>query len=110
LEAGAVGIFHEQYGEDIAVCVILKSGACCVEQGLDCCSDFSSCPMEKSEKTCSVSLEIYKFCEKKLGEYKSPIFIRSVKDLPRGPSGKLQRRKLKRFFQKPEENISGAIT
>jgi len=110
LEAGAVGIFHEQYGEDIAVCVILKSGACCVEQGLDCCSDFSSCPMEKTEQICSVSLEIHKFCEKKLGEYKSPVFIKSVKDLPRGPSGKLQRRKLKRFFQKPEENISGPIT
>ncbi|MEE8160522.1 MAG: hypothetical protein V3T61_02680, partial [Acidobacteriota bacterium] len=40
-------------------------------------------------------------CKQELGRHKSPAIIRSVKGLPRGPSGKLQRLKLRSFFQEP---------
>ncbi|MEE8161152.1 MAG: AMP-binding protein [Acidobacteriota bacterium] len=101
LEAAAVGISHQQYGEEVAACLILKSGACCIERGLDLYSHLSSCPMEEAERTCALALEIHEFCEQELGQHKSPAVIRSVKGLPRGPSGKLQRLKLRSFFQEP---------
>jgi long-chain acyl-CoA synthetase len=34
------------------------------------------------------------FCVKQLGAYKTPKLIRFVTELPRGPSGKVQRLKL----------------
>jgi len=34
------------------------------------------------------------FCEEHLGRYKTPRLIRFVAELPRGPSGKVQRLKL----------------
>ncbi len=101
LEAAAVGISHPQYGEEVAACLILKSGACCIERGLDLYSHLSSCPMEEAERTCALALEIHEFCKQELGRHKSPAIIRSVKGLPRGPSGKLQRLKLRSFFQEP---------
>ncbi len=102
LEAGAVGIFDEHYGEDIAACIILKSGACCIERGLDPHSRLPSCPFKDAETSCPVALEIHEFCGQDLGRYKSPAIIRAVDVLPRGPSGKLQRLRLKRLFQAPE--------
>ena len=103
LEAAAVGISHPQYGEEVAACVILKKGACCIEQGLDLYSHFSSCPMGQAKRTCTVALEIHEFCEQELDRHKSPAIIRSVKRLPRGPSGKLQRLELRSLFQEPED-------
>ena len=38
--------------------------------------------------------ELRGFCEQQLGRYKTPKAFRFVADLPRGPSGKVQRRKL----------------
>jgi long-chain acyl-CoA synthetase len=71
LEAAAVGMPHETYGEDIMCCVILKPGAEATEE------------------------ELRIHCQEQLGEFKTPRVIRLMDDLPKGPSGKLQRLKLR---------------
>lgn len=71
LEAAAVGMPDETYGEDIMCCVILKQGAQVTED------------------------ELRTYCLERLGDFKSPKVIRMMDDLPKGPSGKLQRLKLR---------------
>lgn len=70
LEAAAVGIPDERYGQEILACVILKPGARCTED------------------------ELREFCHRELGPYKTPRTFRFVTELPKGPSGKVQRLKL----------------
>ncbi len=70
LEAAAVGIPDQHYGQEIMACVVLKPGAHC---SLD---------------------ELYAYSLQELGKYKTPKLIRLVDDLPKGPSGKVQRLKL----------------
>ncbi len=70
LDAAAVGIPDRHYGQDIMVCVVLRDGYAADEALLR------------------------EFCTAQLGRYKTPKLIRFVKDLPRGPSGKVQRLKL----------------
>jgi acyl-coenzyme A synthetase/AMP-(fatty) acid ligase len=38
--------------------------------------------------------ELRAFCRKELGAYKTPKIFRFLEELPKGPSGKVQRRKL----------------
>ena len=70
LDAAAVGIPDRHYGQEIMVCVVLRPGSACTED------------------------ELRKFCTTALGTYKTPRIIRFVSELPRGPSGKVQRLKL----------------
>lgn len=70
LEAAAVGIPDPHYGQEIMACVILKSGCACLEA------------------------ELREFALAELGKYKTPKVLLFVDDLPRGPSGKVQRLKL----------------
>jgi acyl-CoA synthetase (AMP-forming)/AMP-acid ligase II len=70
LEAAAVGIPDRHYGQDIMVCVVLREGVPCTEDDLRA------------------------HCTATLGRYKTPKVIRFVGELPRGPSGKVQRLKL----------------
>ena len=70
LEAAAVGIPDKHYGEDILACVALKPGKSCTES------------------------ELLSFCQTHLGRFKSPKAIRFIPELPKGPSGKIQRLKL----------------
>ena len=70
LDAAAVGIPDPHYGQDILACVVLRPGAACSEDDLRA------------------------FCVEHLGRYKTPKLLRFVDDLPRGPSGKVQRLKL----------------
>lgn len=70
LEAAAVGIPDSHYGQEIMACVILKPGCLCLEE------------------------ELRTFALAELGKYKTPKVLRFVEDLPRGPSGKVQRLKL----------------
>ena len=70
LEAAAVGIPDEHYGQEIMACVVLKPGA---KSSVD---------------------ELRAFCMHELGTYKTPKLIRIVAALPKGPSGKVQRLKL----------------
>jgi len=70
LEAAAVGIPDRDYGQDILACVVLKPGRICTED------------------------DLHAHCRRELGRYKSPRTIRIVAELPKGPSGKIQRLKL----------------
>lgn len=70
LEAAAVGIPDPDYGQEILACVVLKPG-----------------------QQSSVS-ELREFCLRELGKYKTPKVIRLIDELPKGPSGKVQRLKL----------------
>jgi long-chain acyl-CoA synthetase len=70
LDAAAVGVPHKHYGQDIAACVILKEGHTAEPE------------------------EFIDWVKTRLGAFKAPSQIRLVTDLPRGPSGKVQRLKL----------------
>jgi acyl-CoA synthetase (AMP-forming)/AMP-acid ligase II len=70
LDAAAVGIPDVNYGQEIMVCIVLKPGSNCTEE------------------------EMRQFCIKELGKFRTPKSILFMEDLPRGPSGKVQRLKL----------------
>jgi long-chain acyl-CoA synthetase len=70
LEAAAVGVPDPNYGQDILACVVLRQGA------------------KASES------ELREFCQRELGRYKTPRAFRFLAELPKGPSGKVQRLKL----------------
>jgi long-chain acyl-CoA synthetase len=70
LEAAAVGVPDAAYGQEILACVVIKPGAQCSED------------------------ELRAHCLRTLGRYKAPRYLRFVAQLPKGPSGKVQRLKL----------------
>jgi acyl-CoA synthetase (AMP-forming)/AMP-acid ligase II len=70
LDAAAVGIPDRHYGQEIMACVIRREGHACSEE------------------------ELLGFCVEHLGRFKTPRVIHFVAELPRGPSGKVQRLKL----------------
>ena len=70
LDAAAVGIPDDVYGEEIMACVVLKPGQKVTEE------------------------ELKQFCLENLGEFKTPKVIKIMDELPKGPSGKIQRLKL----------------
>ena len=70
LEAAAVGMPDPRYGQDIMACVVLKPGSSVTEQ------------------------ELAAFAAGELGRFKTPAAIKFVEELPKGPSGKVQRLKL----------------
>ena len=70
LDAAAVGIPDINYGQEIMVCIVLKPDTTCSEE------------------------EMRLFCIKELGKFRTPKLILFMEDLPRGPSGKVQRLKL----------------
>ncbi|MBU6259572.1 MAG: AMP-binding protein [Burkholderiales bacterium] len=74
LDAAAVGVPDKLYGQEIAACIVLREGAVCE---LD---------------------DLRVFCVEHLGRYKTPKLMRFVEDLPRGPSGKVQRLKMQAIF------------
>lgn len=75
LEAAAVGVPDRHYGQEIGVCIVLREGCACTED------------------------ELRAFSAEVLGRYKAPGHYRFVTDLPRGPSGKVQRLKLLPLFE-----------
>ena len=70
LEAGAVGIDDVDFGQEVVACVVIKGD------------------QQVSEK------ELTDFCLTKLGRLKTPKNIFFFDELPKGPSGKVQRLKL----------------
>jgi acyl-CoA synthetase (AMP-forming)/AMP-acid ligase II len=70
LDAAAVGIPDDNYGEEIMCCCVLKPDCECTEE------------------------ELREHCQEHLGEFKTPKVIKFMDDLPKGPSGKIQRLKL----------------
>lgn len=70
LEAAVAGQPDRHYGQEIVACVVLRDGQACSEEALRA------------------------FCGEHLGRYKTPKRIHFVHELPRGPSGKVQRLKM----------------
>ena len=70
LEAAAVGVPDRYVGEDLVAFAVLRDGMRCDE------------------------LELLSFCESHLGYFKTPTRMYFVADLPKGPSGKVQRLRL----------------
>ena len=70
LEAAAVGVPDRYVGEDVVAFAVLRNGMRCDER------------------------ELLSFCENHLGYFKTPTRIYFVADLPKGPSGKVQRLRL----------------
>jgi amino acid adenylation domain-containing protein len=71
LEAAAAGVPDHYLGEDLVAFVVLRTGLA---------SDES---------------ELLRFCEGRLGHFKTPTRIYFASDLPKGPSGKVQRLRLR---------------
>ena len=78
LEAAAVGVSDRYVGEDLVAFVVLRDGQNCDER------------------------EMLSFCEERLGHFKTPTRIHFVDDLPKGPSGKVQRLRLVQEAARPE--------
>lgn len=76
LEAAAVGVDDENYGQEVVACVVRRQGFHCSEQ------------------------ELMEFCESAVGKYKSPKKIYFMDDLPKGPSGKILRLKLPELIER----------
>ncbi|HVS20833.1 MAG TPA: long-chain fatty acid--CoA ligase [Pyrinomonadaceae bacterium] len=72
--AATIGVPDPLYGEEVAAFVVLKNGAGVGEE------------------------ELLSFCSERLADYKCPKTIRFVKDIPKGPTGKLLKRELAKQF------------
>ena len=72
--AATIGVPDPLYGEEVAAFVVLKDG------------------LKVSEE------ELISYCAERLADYKCPKSIRIVKDIPKGPTGKLLKRELAREF------------
>jgi len=68
--AAAVGIPDDLYGEEVTAFVVLKESVTATEE------------------------ELVMFCKARLADYKCPKTIRLVKEIPKGPTGKLLKREL----------------
>jgi long-chain acyl-CoA synthetase len=72
--AATIGVPDQLYGEEVAAFVVLKDGAEIAEA------------------------EVIAYCRRHLADYKCPKTVRIVKDIPKGPTGKLLKRELVRLF------------
>ena len=72
--AATIGIPDQLYGEEVAAFVVPKDGAQVTEA------------------------ELIGYCTERLADYKCPKSIRIVKDIPKGPTGKLLKRELATRF------------
>lgn len=82
LEAAGFGMPDTRYGQEVMACVALKPGAICSES------------------------ELSELVESRLGPFKKPKRIYFMHDLPKGPSGKIQRLKLPDLVQQQMERAS----
>ncbi len=85
MAATAVGVPDPYLGEDIVAYAVLKSGKRCSEQ------------------------ELLGFCEREVGHFKTPTKIYFIEDLPKGPSGKVQRLRLTEQAAKTIQSAISAI-
>jgi long-chain acyl-CoA synthetase len=72
--AATIGVPDQLYGEEVAAFIVLKDG------------------MKVSEE------DLIAHCKSELADYKCPKTIRIVKDIPKGPTGKLLKRELAKEF------------
>jgi long-chain acyl-CoA synthetase len=74
--AATIAVPDQLYGEEVAAFIVLKDGTQATEQ------------------------ELIAHCQSELADYKCPKSIRIVKDIPKGPTGKLLKRELANQFAK----------
>jgi long-chain acyl-CoA synthetase len=74
--AAVVGVPDELYGEEVAAFVVLRDNVSVTED------------------------EVKEFCRQELADYKCPKSVRFVKEIPKGPTGKLLKRELAAQFKK----------
>ncbi|MEP6569680.1 MAG: long-chain-fatty-acid--CoA ligase [Acidobacteriota bacterium] len=72
--AATIGVPDQLYGEEVAAFVVLKEGGEATEE------------------------EIIAFCRARLADYKCPKTVRIVKEIPKGPTGKLLKRELAKQY------------
>ena len=72
--AATIGVPDQLYGEEVAAFIVLKEGKSAKEE------------------------ELIAHCQSELADYKCPKSIRIVKDIPKGPTGKLLKRELSKYF------------
>jgi acyl-CoA synthetase (AMP-forming)/AMP-acid ligase II len=70
VEAGAVGVPDDHFGEDVVACVVVRDDIPCTEQ------------------------ELIAHCAARTGEFKAPRAVYFVSALPKGPTGKVLRHEL----------------
>jgi long-chain acyl-CoA synthetase len=73
--AATIGVPDQLYGEEVAAFLVLKDGMRATEE------------------------ELITHCKSELADYKCPKSIRIVKDIPKGPTGKLLKRELAAKFR-----------
>lgn len=76
-DAATIGVPDELYGEEVKAFVVLKDGA------------------QSSEE------ELLVFCRARLADYKCPKSVEFLKEIPKGPTGKLLKRELARLATEP---------
>ncbi len=76
--AAAIGVPDPLYGEDVAAFIVLKDG------------------MKTDERS------IITFCRERLADYKCPKAVRFIKEIPKGPTGKLLKRELAKLARSSE--------
>jgi len=76
--AAVIGVPDELYGEEVAAFIVLKDGAKVTGQ------------------------EVMDFCGARLADFKCPKSVHFLKDIPKGPTGKLLKRELARMFKENE--------
>jgi long-chain acyl-CoA synthetase len=76
--AATIGVPDPLYGEEVAAFIVLKEGAAATEE------------------------EMIAFCREHLADYKCPKSVRFIKDIPKGPTGKLLKRELVRQYGQSE--------
>lgn len=72
--AATIGVPDQLYGEEVAAFIVLKEGRNATEA------------------------ELIAFCREHLADYKCPKSVRIVRDIPKGPTGKLLKRELANKF------------
>ncbi|MGE0313822.1 MAG: AMP-binding protein [Lautropia sp.] len=85
LEAAVVGVPDRHYGQDIVACIVLREPAAAADTGAGNGPDASHDAVRE---------QLRAFCHEHLGRYKTPRDFHFVAELPRGPSGKVQRLKM----------------
>jgi long-chain acyl-CoA synthetase len=68
--AAVIGVADQLYGEEVAAFVVLKEGMTATEE------------------------ELISYCKEHLADYKCPKTVRFLKEIPKGPTGKLLKREL----------------
>jgi long-chain acyl-CoA synthetase len=78
-DAATIGVAHELYGEEVKAFIVLRKGSDATES------------------------EIIDFCRARLADFKCPKTVVFVKEIPKGPTGKLLKRELASWKAPREE-------